>query len=54
MLCFWTKATLDAFIVAREDFAPGNLMTFVGLPDPEQRPQMIAYLVPRRVGAGKE
>lgn len=40
----WTRATLDAFITAPEDLAPGTSMTFAGMPDPKERADLIAYL----------
>ena len=40
----WTEAALDAFIESPEDFAPGSAMTFVGLADPRERADLIAYL----------
>jgi cytochrome c len=40
----WTKAALDAFLASPEDFAPGTAMTFVGMPDAEERADLIAYL----------
>ena len=40
----WTEAALDAFIESPEDFAPGTAMTFVGLADPKERADLIAYL----------
>ena len=49
----WTKAALDAFLAAPEDFAPGTAMTFVGLPDPKERANVIAYLAKTRAGAGE-
>ena len=48
----WTRATLDAFIASPEDFAPDTTMTFVGMPDPEERADLIAYLA--RTGSGEE
>jgi len=47
----WTRATLDAFITSPEDFAPGTSMTFVGMPDPKERADLIAYLA--RTGPGE-
>jgi cytochrome c len=49
----WTRAALDAFITSPDDFAPGTTMTFVGMPEPEERADLIAYLA-RTGGAGKE
>jgi cytochrome c len=50
----WTRATLDAFLASPEDFAPGTAMTFVGMPDPLERADVIAYLARPRAVAGKE
>lgn len=47
----WTRAALDAFISSPEDFVPGTSMTFVGLPDPKQRADLIAWLA--RTSAGR-
>jgi len=48
----WTRATLDVFLAAPEDFAPGTAMTFVGLPDPKERADVIGYLAKTRAGSG--
>lgn len=40
----WSYDTLDAFLKSPKDFAPGNKMTFVGLPDAVERAAAIAYL----------
>ena len=40
----WTEDALDAYLRSPEDFAPGTAMTFVGLPDPGDRADVIAYL----------
>ena len=46
----WTEAALDAFLQSPEDFAPGTAMTLVGLTDPDERADVIAYLArPGRV-----
>ncbi|MGH6899360.1 MAG: c-type cytochrome [Geminicoccaceae bacterium] len=50
----WTRATLDAFITAPEDFAPGTTMTFVGMPDPKERAAVIACLAQTGAGPGGE
>jgi cytochrome c len=47
----WTEAALDAYLRSPEDFAPGTAMTFVGLPDPAERADVIAYLA--RAGNGR-
>jgi cytochrome c2 len=50
----WTKAVLDAFLRSPEDFAPGTAMTFVGMPDPVERAELIAYLARTGVGSDRE
>lgn len=40
----WTYETLDAFLRSPKEYAPGNKMTFVGLPDAVERAAAIAYL----------
>jgi cytochrome c len=40
----WTEDALDGYLRSPEDFAPGTAMTFVGLPDPGERADVIAYL----------
>ena len=50
----WTRATLDAFLMSPEDFAPGTAMTFVGMPDPIERADVIAYLAHTGGGSGQE
>jgi cytochrome c len=40
----WTFDTLDAFLKSPKDYAPGNKMTFIGLPDAAERAAAIAYL----------
>jgi cytochrome c len=50
----WTRATLDAFLASPEEFAPGTAMTFVGMPDPVERADVIAYLARTGIGSGKE
>jgi cytochrome c len=50
----WTKLALDAFLRSPEDFAPGTAMTFVGLPDPAARADVIAYLAASGHGGAEE
>jgi cytochrome c2 len=50
----WTRATLDAFITSPEDLAPGTTMTFVGMSDPKERTDLIAYLARTGAGSGEE
>ena len=40
----WTFDTLDVFLRSPKDYAPGNKMTFVGLPNVAERAAAIAYL----------
>ena len=40
----WTFEALDTFLRSPKDYAPGNKMTFVGLPDATERAAAIAYL----------
>ena len=40
----WSYDNLDAFLKSPKDYAPGNKMTFVGLPDAVERAAAIAYL----------
>ena len=46
----WTEAALDAYL----RFAPGTAMTFVGLPDPSERADVIAYLAGAGGGRAEE
>lgn len=50
----WTEAALDAFLSSPEDFARGTAMTFIGLPDAEERADLIAYLAATQEGLGRE
>jgi cytochrome c2 len=50
----WTEAALDAYLRSPEDFAPGTAMTFVGLPDPDERAAVIAYLAAAEDGGAEE
>jgi cytochrome c2 len=47
----WTEAALHGYLRSPEDFAPGTAMTFVGLPDPGERADVIAYLAAGHVSA---
>ena len=40
----WDDATLDAWLKNPKAFAPGTKMTFAGLPDAQERANVIAYL----------
>ena len=41
----WTPAALDAWLVQPGRFLPGNRMTFAGVPDRQDRANLIAYLL---------
>ena len=40
----WTYENLDKFLTKPKDYAPGTKMTFPGLPKPEDRAALLAYL----------
>jgi cytochrome c len=40
----WTAEVLDAYLTDPKAYMPGNKMTFVGLPKPEDRANLIAWL----------
>jgi cytochrome c len=40
----WTADTLDKYLTNPRTFMPGNRMFFAGLPKPEDRANVIAYL----------
>jgi cytochrome c len=40
----WTDAALDKFLTAPQTDVPGTKMPFAGLPDAQQRQDVIAYL----------
>lgn len=40
----WDDKSLDAFIAAPQKAVPGNVMPFAGVPDQQQRTDLIAYL----------
>jgi cytochrome c len=40
----WTPAELFAFLANPKEFVPGTKMAFAGLPKPEDRANLIAYL----------
>lgn len=40
----WTAATLNDWLARPSDFLPGNRMVFVGIRDPQDRANLIAYL----------
>ena len=41
----WTPEALDAWLAQPGRFLPGNRMTFAGVPDREDRANLIAYLL---------
>lgn len=40
----WSPATLDQWLARPSDFLPGNRMVFIGVKDPQDRANLIAYL----------
>jgi cytochrome c len=40
----WDEKSLDAVIMAPQKALPGNTMPFPGIPDQEERNDLIAYL----------
>jgi cytochrome c len=40
----WSETTLNAFLSGPQAYVPGTFMTFTGLPDPQERADVIAYL----------
>lgn len=40
----WDAATLDTFLTSPSRAVPGNRMAFAGLPNPQDRADLIAYL----------
>jgi cytochrome c len=40
----WTVPTLDRYLTAPRELVPGTKMTFLGVKDPKQRADLIAYL----------
>ncbi|MBD3786896.1 MAG: cytochrome c family protein [Sphingomonadales bacterium] len=40
----WTLEHLDAYLTNPKEYIPGNKMSFAGLPKPEDRANLIAYL----------
>ena len=40
----WTEAALDEWLASPRAFLPGNKMPFAGLPDPQDRKDLLAYL----------
>lgn len=40
----WDEATLEVYLTKPQEFVPGTKMSFAGLPNPEDRANLIAYL----------
>jgi cytochrome c len=40
----WNETTLDQFLTAPRKFIPGTKMPFAGIPDAQERADLIAYL----------
>ena len=40
----WSEETINEWLVKPKDFLPGNKMAFAGVPKPEDRKALIAYL----------
>ncbi|MET0238647.1 MAG: cytochrome c family protein [Sphingobium sp.] len=40
----WTAPALDAYLISPAKAVPGNKMIFMGLPNPDDRANLIAYL----------
>jgi cytochrome c len=40
----WDEATLDRFLANPRGVVPGTRMGFAGIPDPDERADLIAYL----------
>lgn len=40
----WSPASVDAFLAAPGRYVPGNKMAFAGLPNPQDRANLTAYL----------
>jgi cytochrome c len=40
----WNETTLDQFLAAPRKFIPGTKMPFAGIPDAQERADLIAYL----------
>jgi len=40
----WDETTLNAYLVEPQELLPGNAMPFPGLPRPEDRRDLLAYL----------
>jgi cytochrome c len=40
----WTEAALDQWLASPKAFLPGNKMPFAGLPNPQDRKDLLAYL----------
>jgi cytochrome c len=47
----WDEATLDRFLTAPRQFIPGTKMPFAGIPDTQERADLIAWLKQATAGA---
>ncbi len=41
----WTVETIERYLADPKGFVPGNLMNFIGVPKPDERQALVAYLV---------
>tara|TARA_R110002096_G_scaffold22547_6_gene72265 strand:- start:81 stop:593 length:513 start_codon:yes stop_codon:yes gene_type:complete len=49
----WTPTALDAWLAEPAKFLPGNFMTFIGVPKPQDRRDLIAYLLVQTHNSGQ-
>jgi cytochrome c len=40
----WNRESLDTFLADPLGTVPGTFMTYAGIPDPEERAQLLAFL----------
>ncbi len=40
----WTAETIEKYLADPKGFVPGNLMNFIGVPKPDERANVVAYL----------
>jgi len=48
----WTPENLDRWIARPAEFLPGNKMVFIGIPDPQDRAHVIAYIREQSAATG--
>jgi cytochrome c len=48
----WTPENLDRWIMRPAEFLPGNKMVFIGIPDPQDRAHVIAYIREQSAATG--